>query len=380
MKRVPRKKVGGLKSFLQACRTMITAQYLTGHRDSVTCLSSRGVELASGSDDHSVRLWDPQRTLKSTRRIGGVFGGGVTSVVLPPACEWSLFASSPTVVYEFDLRRPEVLLNEAKREFVSGSTEDINQIAISSDGVLMAHCDDSGSAYVSDLELGAVLQTLSGAHENICSCVAFDPDCDAQVATAGFDAAMILWDAVSCESVNTLQITADAGSDASSTSGTQMLNPPFVHSMDFSGRGEVCALGLGDGTAGFVDWESLSLYSRLPAHAAVVAQVHFPKFAPDSHLLTVGNDEILALWAVPTFDASSTDVDEGTTVEGKDDALVEGQRLREGVEEEEGGSSEAVFRMRCENKVNWMTSLSGSAPIIALADTSNRISLLDIPF
>ena len=159
-----------------------------------------------------------------------------------------------------------------------------------------------------------------------------------------------------------------------------MLNPPFVHSMDFSGRGEVCALGLGDGTAGFVDWESLSLYSRLPAHAAVVAQVHFPKFAPDSHLLTVGNDEILALWAVPTFDASSTDVDEGTTVEGKDDALVEGQRLREGVEEEEGGSSEAVFRMRCENKVNWMTSLSGSAPIIALADTSNRISLLDIPF
>eukprot|EP00947_MAST-08B_sp_MAST-8B-sp1_P005579 g5579.t1 len=162
---------------------------LHGHKDSVNCVVGRdgdGSWLASGSDDESVRVWD-LRTGRAVQRLGGVFQGAVTSVVAPPAAEARLLASGPTAVFDFDLRRADVLLNEAAR-VLGDDQEEINQVAMSQDRRHVAHCDDNGMVCVSDAEAFEVVLALEGAHDNIVSCLAFDPvAARRQLVTGGFD-------------------------------------------------------------------------------------------------------------------------------------------------------------------------------------------------
>ncbi len=346
---------------------------LAGHKDSVNCVVGRagdGAWLASGSDDESVRVWD-LRTGRAVQRLGGVFQGAVTSVVASSAGEARLYASGPTAVFEFDLRRTDVLLNEASR-VLGDDQEEINQVAVSTDRQHLAHCDDNGTVCVSDLGAFEVVLALEGAHDNIVSCLTFDPNASSnQLVTGGFDSQLIVWDITEGEVMHSTQIVAHADG-ASTASASQLLNPPFVHAMEFSRSGAELAVGLGDGTVAILDWVttpgSPSIRSRQVLHAATVAHVHFPVFAPQTHLMTAGNDGRLAVFDIAR-DAATREV------EGKGDAMVE--QAKGGGDGGDGGS---LLSMSMPHKVNWFTSVVGASGsnLVAVADTSPSVSVLEI--
>ena len=85
---------------------------------------------------------------------------------------------------------------------------------------------------------------------------------------------------------------------------TQMCNPPLVHSLSISGDGNSLATGCGDCTVvvyslgGRRGQMAQRLRLASGGHSASVGTVHFPVFAPNSRVLSGGNDRKICLWDV----------------------------------------------------------------------------------
>ncbi len=99
-----------------------------------------------------MRLWD-LRSNKSVRRIATFGRAPVCSVIF--AGSSSLICAAACSLYSIDLRRPEVLLNEAA-QCVTDSGDEINHISISADGRRLAAGDDNGAVHLYDIESGVL--------------------------------------------------------------------------------------------------------------------------------------------------------------------------------------------------------------------------------
>lgn len=73
------------------------------------------------------------------------------------------------------------------------NSEEINSLAISSNGSYLAAADDSGEVKVIDLRTQQMHKTLRGCHDNICSAVAFRPHHPWDVMSGGLDARLVRW-------------------------------------------------------------------------------------------------------------------------------------------------------------------------------------------
>jgi len=194
---------------------------------------------------------------------------------------------------------------------------------------MIATADDAGIVKIIDLQSHRVYKHFRTRHDNIAMCVTFRHKRPWEVLSGGMDSRLIRWDYSRGASIETFDM-----SDVSMGS-QQMINPPFVNSIDISNDGKIIAAGLGSGniqiliaksTAGAnenkkknvnsggrrnkkvtSEWQRIRMYD---AHVSPVVCIEFAKFCPNSMklvanssissspLISGANDGTIILWDV----------------------------------------------------------------------------------
>ncbi len=184
----PRATLGGLH--LRAQRRDIMRGRLGPVR--AVAIAPDGTWLASGSDEGSVRIWDPV-----TGELRGTLAGraGMTLAIAPDGT-WLASADDDGSVRIWDAASGE------PRATLAGHAGRVTAVAIAPDGTWLASAGDDGSVQVWDAASGEPRATLAG-HAGRVTAVAIAPD-GTWLASAGDDGSVQVWDAASGEPRATL--------------------------------------------------------------------------------------------------------------------------------------------------------------------------------
>lgn len=298
---------------------------LRGHRDSVNALlcedAVRPHELASGSDDGSVRIWDVRsarvtRSMNVRKALGldgsdaDVDSAAVNALAFSATGDL-LHAAAGNKVLSFDLRQDALVFTCASREVLQANDDEVNALARHGGrgGRFLAAPDDSGDIRVFDTDAHRLFKTLRGHHANICSAALFRPHAPWDLVSGGLDGFVLFWDfsrgRMKCkidlsDGVNALGEEEGESEDVrrgrAAQSASRLFNPPLVHALAFAPNGRSFAAGLGDASVAVIDFNAKRVVRRLKQHRAAVSQVHFPAFRADEWLLSCGNDAKICVW------------------------------------------------------------------------------------
>jgi WD40 repeat protein len=168
---------------------------LEGHTDWVA-FSPDGRQLASTSDDHTVRLWDPASGQQTSTLEGHT--GRVNGVAFSPDGRQLASASDDGTVRLWDPASGE------QTATLEGHTDEVNGVAFSPDGRQFASASDDGQVRLWDPSSGQPTATLQG-HTGRVNGVAFSPD-GRKLASSGDDGTVRLWDAHSAAAISQLKL------------------------------------------------------------------------------------------------------------------------------------------------------------------------------
>lgn len=328
----------------------VSVSTLTGHQGAVLCVALDHVNntshVAAGAESGScpVRVWDTRINGKSSQlaihskskkiSCNQPFQNGVTSVAFAPGHK--LFCSWDQSLAAFDLRRPDQSIIQSFDDYVwlveDFAKDEINQISISSiqpsGKWKIACCEDGGDVHVFHAgettdSLEVEHTTLSGVHTNLCTGVGWQNGSSKVLISGSMDATICMWNVSKSRPISGGHITCkNDASGASTSGGSQLLNPPFVNSVDVSRT--VCAVGLGDGTVGLYNIRTQQSLGRLRGHDSATACVTFVRGVHDdeeedkescsggcennswNHLFSAGNDKKICLWNLNDGSSSSS--------------------------------------------------------------------------
>ncbi len=251
------------------CRAILT----TGHTNSVACVafSADGHALASGSWDHTVKLWD-----SATGREIMSFAGHqdvVTSVAFSPDGQTLASGSWDRSVKVWDVATGREKLS------LHGHERVISSVAFSSDGQTLASGSWDLTVKLWDVATAREKLTLVG-HKDSVDSVAFSAD-GQTLSSGSWDHMVKLWDVAT-------------GREIRSFAGHQ----DVVRSVAFSADGQTLASGSRDHTLKLWDVATGRETLSLSGHKNPISSV---AFCEDGHVLASGSsDGTVKLWDVAT--------------------------------------------------------------------------------
>jgi small GTP-binding protein len=273
-------------------------EILHGHDGGVNgvALSSDGRMAVSGSDDHTVRVWNIE-----TRRCVATLKGHtaeVFSVALTPDGRRAISGSSDRTVQIWNVETGEWVTT------LRGHTSAVLSVALSSDGRMAVSGSDDNTVRVWNIETGQCVATLEGHTAEVWS-VALTPD-GRRAVSGSYDKTVRVWNIETRRCVATLEGHTD-----------------FVQGVALSSDGCVAVSSSQDNTVRVWNIETGQCVATLEGHTAEVWSV---ALTPDGRRAVSNSwDDTVRVWNIETGQCVATL--EGHTGLGWDVALTPDGRL-----------------------------------------------------
>ncbi|KAJ5419723.1 uncharacterized protein N7487_003273 [Penicillium crustosum] len=252
---------------------------LEGHSDQVSTIafSPEGTQIASGSDDKTIKLWDTT-TGDLLKTLEG-HSDWVRTIAFSPDRTQIASCSVDKTIKLWDTITGDLQMT------IEGHLDRVNVVVFSPDGTQIASCSDDKTIKLWNTITGDLQKTLEG-HSDSISSMAFSPD-GTQIISGSVDKTIKLWDTI----MGDLQMTLEGHLDR-------------VNVVVFSPDGTQIASGSVDTTIKL--WETVTgnLQKTLVGHSNLLTTM---VFSPDGTQIASGSiDTTIKLWDTVTGNLRKT--------------------------------------------------------------------------
>ncbi|MDZ8035633.1 ribosome assembly protein 4 [Nostoc sp. DedSLP04] len=249
----------------------IEVNTLEGHSSAVRSVaySPNGQQLASASDDNTIKIWD----VSSGKLLKSLTGHSkeVNSIAYSPNGQQLASASRDNTIKIWDVNSKKLLKS------LTGHSNEVKSVAYSLNGKQLASASADNTIKIWDVSRGKLLKSLTG-HSKEVNSIAYSPN-GQQLASASADNTIKIWDVNSKKLLKTLTGHSDV-----------------VMSVDYSPNGQQLASASYDNSVKIWDVSSGKLLKSPIGHSSVVFSV---AYSPDGQqLASTSDDNTIKIWDV----------------------------------------------------------------------------------